>query len=225
MKHYFILALSVFALVGCDAPTRTRLQPAYSNSGNNLSTGGSSSGTGTTTGWSSGGTTGSTTGSNNNLPSGFENCTFATQGYSAGLGYVGACQSTLDETLIAVKPALTDTVTRTCLIPTYKDAGGSSSYIGQPQCTYTTQNTVVQGQLLKNRTGFSNYTLNGMMIMKESSLTAYFNCMDAYIKYVSQACPMGAQTNATCDQYARNYMSQLCTTFKSQHSYIDMRLK
>lgn len=226
MKKLILFSFILTMVTACDAPQRTRLTqvPGYSN-GNGLTNPNTNSGSnGGGSPWTPGTTTGSSNGGSN-LPSGFANCTFSNTGYAPGMGYLGFCQSTLDETVIAMKASLTDTAVRTCLIPTFKDGNGSSAYIGQPQCTYTNQNAVTQGQLPKNRSGFSGYTLNGLMVMKETSLTKYFKCMDAYISYVSPACPQGARTNATCDQYARNYMTQLCNDFKATSAYMDIRLK
>lgn len=222
MKTIMTLSLLAILLTGCDAPQRTRLVDNALSS-NNLSNSNGNfnqnpSNPVSTTGGSNGGAV-------NTLPAGFSGCDITPKHYSSGLGTIGICQSSSSETSIVFKSNLTDTSARTCLIPTYKDASGSSAYIGQPQCLYTTENALVQGVLYKNRSGYSSYPLNGVMIMKESSLTPYYACMDAYVKYVSQACPYGAQTNASCDQYARNYMTQLCNTFKTTYSYLDIRLK
>jgi hypothetical protein len=220
MKTLLTLSLLATLITGCDAPQRTRLVDNALSSNNLTQPNGTFTPTPTTT------TTGSSSGgTSNTLPSGFSSCDITPKYYSSGLGTIGICQSTLSETSIVFKSNLTDTSARTCLIPTYKDQSGSSAYIGQPQCLYTTENALVQGVLYKNRSGYSSYPLNGVMIMKESSLTPYYKCMDAYVSYVSQACPYGAQTNASCDQYARNNMTQLCNAFKSTYSYLDIRLK
>jgi hypothetical protein len=217
MKNFIAYVMFLTLAVSCDSPQSTRLiagSSALSNPTNTISTGTLTSGT----------TTGTTT-SGGLTTAGFTNCNFTNVQSSNALGTIGVCQSTLDETQIAIRPSVTDTSSRTCLIPTYKDQSGSSTYIGQPQCTYTTQNAVVIGQLSKSRSGYSGYNLNGMMVMKETALTSYFQCMDAYTSYVSQACPSGAATNSSCDSYARSYMSSLCTNFKSTSSYIDFNLK
>jgi hypothetical protein len=222
MKNFLTLTLLATLLAGCDAPQRTRLvDNALSSGNNNFSAPGDLNNPNTQTTTT---TTGSSTGGAS-LPAGFSGCDLTPKYYSSGLGSIGICQSSQNETSIVFKSNLTDTSARTCLIPTYKDQSGSSAYIGQPQCLYTTENLLVQGMLYKNRNGYSSYPLNGVMIMKESSLAPYYRCMDAYVNYVSQACPNGAQTNASCDQYARNSMTQLCNTFKSTYSYLDIRLK
>jgi hypothetical protein len=223
MKQIIALTLLSTLITGCDAPQRTRLVEDALSSKSSTDAFGSPVNT-TTGGATSGTTTGSGT-STTTLPTGFASCNLATTYYAPGIGNTSVCQSSADETSILIRPSLTDTSARTCLIPTYKDASGSSAYIGQPQCLYTQEGAMVVGKLYKNRNGFTGYPLNGVMIMKEGSLASYFQCMDAYVSYVSQACPYGAKTNATCDQYARNYMTQLCNTFKTNTSYIDVKLK
>lgn len=248
MKKYFIL-LSLLALVaGCDAPQRTRAPSTYVN-GNSLGDNPSnasgsfnSSGSGSSSGSQSGSSSGSGSGTPNSTP-GFENCDLSDKYHSIDVGYFGICQSTQDETQLRFKTSLSSSSVRICLIPTYKDASGSSTWIGQPQCTYTTAGQVVSGKLYKDRNGFSTYPMNGVIVMKEPLLPQYFNCMQAYVNWPVNVCPNGpsnsycaywiprcpykAQTNAQCDMEGRNYMAQVCNQFKSQYSnsYSDIRLK
>lgn len=192
------------------------------------------SGPGTTTGaTTTGGTTGTTTGTTTggSTVSGFTHCDFVSthKFYIVDIGHFGLCQSTTDETSFLFKPSMTSTSIRTCLIPTYKDASGSSTYIGQPQCTYTTAETVIQGRLYKNRTGFESYTLNGVMVMREPLLTSYYGCMNAYTQFASSSCPYGARTSPYCDSAAKNYMGQVCNSFISQYgggkAYLDVSIR
>jgi hypothetical protein len=231
MKTLFIFGLFSLLLTGCEAPQRGRIPANYVtgekfNSGNGFQ---SSTTSGTTSGVTTGTTAGGTPAPNSdnalNMP-GFEKCDLNPQkNHASGIGYMGICQSSQDETLVAVKPTITNQDERTCLIPTYKETSGSSTYIGQPQCFLTMENQVVTGKLFKTRGGFQHYPINGAMIMKETSLGAYFKCMDAYATYRSPACPYGPKTNAGCEQYARAYMDQLCQSFKAMNAYIDARLK
>jgi hypothetical protein len=244
MKIIF-LTLSVLLLSSCDQPQRNRLSntinpgsmnPASTSQpwGNpfNNTTGGTAGGT---TGGTSGGTTGSTP------PPGFENCDLSQKYYAPTINYMGICQSTLDETSVAISSSVSDSI-RTCLIPTYKDNTGSSTYLGQPQCYAPVANQVMMGKLYRTRNGFSNLAINGVMVMKEGSLTAYFTCMDAYVNFprslcsngaqtnqscyqLYATCPNGAQTSTYCDQIARSAMNTKCNDFKAIHSYIDIRLK
>jgi hypothetical protein len=227
MKKVILLMCLILLTTSCDNPQRTRLSTTVNN-GNGLAqpNGPTTNPWGTsTTGTVTGGTTGTTSGTTSTKPPGFENCDISPSHlYAAGVNWMGICQSTLDETSIAVQPTVTDTA-RTCLIPTYKDNTGSSTYLGQPQCFAPQANSVTMGKLYKTRSGFTGSPINGLMVMKEVSLGAYFTCMDAYITFAHPSCPYGAKTNAYCDQMARASMTTKCNNFKADHSYIDVCLK
>lgn len=238
MKKYFLL-LSLLALVtGCDSPQRTRT-PSTWVSGSSFESPSNQSGlVPVTPGSTSGATSGSTSGSSG------DPCDLSDRYHTIDIGFFGLCQSTVDETLFKFKTSLTSTTVRTCLIPTYKEANGSSTYIGQPQCTYTTAGQIVSGKLIKNRPGFEQYPLNGVIVMKEPLLPQYLGCMNGYVNWPQNACPSGptstsycaywtprcqygGRTNGSCDTEARNYMGQICTSFKNQYSnsYIDIRTR
>lgn len=239
MKTSILLFALLGLITGCDAPQRTRAPQTWVN-GNSLEDPSNQSGTLTpSTG------TGTGSGSTGTGTSGFENCDLSNKYQTIDIGWFGICQSTIDETLIKFKPSLTSSDVRTCLIPTYKAADQSSTYLGQPQCTYTTTNTVVQGKLYKDRNGFQSYPLNGVIVMKEPLLPEYFNCMQAHLNWPANVCPGGANSNSycaywvpqcpygaktgnpICEPQARSYMNQVCTSFKTKYpnSYIDIRLK
>jgi hypothetical protein len=239
-----ILLISLLALVGCDTPQRTRAPATWIN-GNSLEnpTNASGSFTPSTTGGTTSGTT--TTGGTTpgNLGAGFEGCDIGDKYHTVDIGFFGLCQSTQSETSFKFRTSLTSTSVRTCIIPTYKDSSGSSTWIGQPQCTYTTQNQVVSGSLYKDRQGFNSYPLNGAIVMKEPLLPEYFNCMQGYVAWPGNVCKNGAsnsycsywlprcayggKTNAQCDTEARNYMGTICNQFKTKYSnsYIDIKLR
>ena len=239
-----ILLLSLLAFVtACDAPQRTRAPQTYVT-GNNVENPSNSSGNfqPSTTGSAGGGsTTGSTSGGSG---PGFESCNISADTYqTVDIGFFNVCQSTQTETLFKFRTSLTSTSVRICLIPTYKESNGSSTYIGQPQCTYTTAGQVVSGQLVKDRPGFTSYPLNGVIVMKEPLLPEYFACMQGYVNwpanvcqsgsspsycsYWQPRCPYGARSNASCDAEARNYMASICNSFKSRYgnSYSDIRTR
>jgi len=245
MKNYLIL-FSLLALVaGCDAPQRTRAPSTYVN-GNSLNNTSNASGNFSSAGSSSGSTSGSSTGTTTggSTSPGFETCNISQDRYhTIDIGFFNICQSTQDETAMKFRTSLASTSVRTCIIPTYKDASGSSTWIGQPQCTYTTAGQVVSGKLYKDRNGFTSYPLNGAIVMKEPLLPQYFNCMQGYSNWPGNACPNGASTsycaywlprcpygsksNAQCDTEGRNYMASICNQFKNQYSnsYLDINLK
>jgi hypothetical protein len=232
MKKIVPLLFIIIFTSACDSPQRNRMinnvgmngvQQPSSTSSNPWGTPGTTSGTTTetTTGTTSGPSSGS---SDPQRPAGFVNCDLSAKHYAAVIGYIGICQSTLDETSVAVNSTITDT-NRTCLIPTYKDQSGSSTYLGQPQCFAPQQGVVTMGKLYKSRSGFGQHPINGIMIMKERSLGAYFTCMDAYVTFTHPQCPYGAKTSPYCDQMARNLMSLKCNNFKMDNPYLDLRLK
>lgn len=240
MKKIFIL-LPLFILVAsCDAPQRTRFFNTEKSPLGDTDEAVPAGATQSTSG--SLGTSGSGSGSNTANTPGFESCDLTQKYHSVSTGYFGVCQSTQDEKQIKFSPSLTSQQERICLIPTYKESNGSSTYIGNPQCTLTTSNQVISGQLYKDRPGFSNHPLNGVMVMKEGLVPEYMACMqgyvnwprnrcsgtnDSYCAYWVPSCPYGAQSNAQCDAEGKNYMAYLCNAFKSKYSnaYVDVRLK
>lgn len=216
-----LIALSFIALtyVGCDNPQRARTSTAvngssnYTDTGTNLGT--TTSSTSTTT------TTGTTTSAA--VDANFPACSFTYKYSNTDLGQVAICQSTVDNTLFKFMMSTSSTSTRVCLIPTYKDASGSSTWLGQPQCTYVTAAQTYQGKLYKTRSGYTGYTLNGVMVMKETLLTEYFQCIDAYINYINTYCPLNPY-NTTCVNNATIQRNYLCNAFKTKYpsNYLDL---
>lgn len=244
MKKTLIALGFLTILTGCDTPQRTRIQTANTDSigtppNNSWTTGGTSGGT--TTGTTTGGTTGTGTVST----PGFENCDLSDKYHNIDIGHFGICQSTQDETVFKFRTSLGSTGSRICLIPIYKDASGSSTYLGNPQCTYTQSNVIIQGKVYKDRSGYSQYPVNGVIVMRENLTAEYFKCMHgytnwpanacqsssnvSYCNYWGRSCPYGpGNTQGTpCDYEARNYMSQICNSFKSKYgnAYTDIRTK
>jgi hypothetical protein len=229
MKVSLFLLTFLVLLTGCDAPRRSRLPVKYVN-GSTLEEPGTISGTWTPT--TAGATSGVTSGTAGG--SGFESCDLSNKYQTIDIGWFGLCQSSQDESEFRFKPTLTSTNVRTCLIPTYKDTNGNSTYIGRPQCTYTTSNQTVNGKLYKDRQGYTTYPINGVIVMKEPLIPEYINCMHGYTNWPGNACPNGASnqycgywlprcpsgrmTNGLCDNEAKNYMGRVCTEFKNKYS-------
>jgi hypothetical protein len=236
MNRLLALIPLLALLAACDAPVRGRAVRVINGEG--YSSGGN---------WTSGtapgtGVIGDSSG-NTSAP-GFESCDLSAKHFASALGGLGLCQSTQTETLFRFRPSFTDSSTRTCLIPTHKDPTGSSTYIGQPQCAFTEANKTLEGQLHKNRQGFSHLALNGVMIMKQNLLTEYYNCMHGYSNWLQIACPggpatnqychywipncpHGAQSSGACDRAAQDFRQTLCNNFKNNNSnaYLDIRTR
>lgn len=231
----YILPLFLFSLVACDVPSQRRqlVKTGTSNVGSPTNATGENafnSGNTTTTGSATSGT-------------GFENCSLASRGSSLALGTIGVCQNSSDQTLFKFSSSTSDQSVRTCLIPTYKSADGSSLYLSsQPQCTLTTANQIYSGKLYVDRSGFQNYPVNGVIVIKESALEGYYGCMNAYATAVQTgACTTHAAYNNCRAQYGYNsyynsyccqaagyqIQAQTCDTFKANYSsyYLDIRLR
>jgi hypothetical protein len=246
MKNIFTI-IAFFGLVtitGCDAPQRTRTPYGAQNSNGQSSPTANDTilAPGTLSNTPGVNSTNNSNSSSNNQN--FNNCDLSYKYQSRDMGSFGLCQSSVDEKLFRVKFSQT-TTNRNCLIPLYKDATGSSTYIGQPQCTYVNQaEASLDGALVKNRTNFETYPLNGVIVMKEALLPEYFQCMNAYNNWLPQACPYGVNSsqycaywqprcpngaipNTQCGQAASDFMKQICDGFKSRYSnsYVDIRTK
>lgn len=224
MKITLLALLSTFLITACDNPQRTRATTALSGTssdGVTAPTGEQNFNSGNTGGTTTGSTTGTTTGGTTtdvNFPA----CDLSYKYTASEIGQVAICQSTVDVSMFKFKTSQ-GSDSRVCLIPTYKDSTGASTWLGQPQCTTTTAGTVYSGKLYKTRTNYTNYPINGVLVMKEALLTEYFQCIDAYINFITQYCPLNP-TNAQCVYEANRARNTLCTSFKSKYSnsYLDL---
>ncbi len=94
-----------------------------------------------------------------------------TETYNRSGSYLGSyylCQSSKTNNQFLFKLQQTVNV-QICLFPMYTTSG-SSMYIGEAQCQYVPTNSTGKAFVLhKNRSGFENYTLNSVMIMKDEA--------------------------------------------------------
>jgi len=240
---FFLLSL----ILGCDVPQRTRLgQERETLSGaNTLENSSGTSGTGTLSNNGNSSVTyqpnnpdGSAITNSGNVAgdSRFTNCDLSLKYQTSDIGSFGICQSSTDETLFKVKFTQPSTSTRNCLIPVHRFQDGASQYLGQPQCTLVNQsNSEIIGNLYKNRNGAQSYPLNAVIVMKESSLNGYFECMHSYANWLKwscpygvnsspscaswiQYCPNGGLTNSRCHYEATLFKQRICDGFKRNYS-------
>lgn len=235
---YFIL-LSLFTLIACDVPSQRRqiFQSGKSNNvGDKLKPGNLVD---SETGVPNSPTNGTSTATSG---TGFESCSLSPKGSTVALGAIGICKNSVDPTQIKFQTSATDAVSRTCIIPTYKSSNGSSTYLGDPQCTFTQAGKIYLGRLYLTRQGFQGYPLTGVIIMKEPVLASYYECMHSYVFYTQnynctssadyQACFQQYRYTTTtahqmcCQRQATNYQALVCNTFKSNFAgqYIDIAL-
>lgn len=230
----YLLPLFLFTLMACDVPSQRR--QLIKSGTNSVLPPSNISGV---DGFNSGNTTPATSPTSG---TGFENCSLAPKGSTLVLGSIGVCQSSVDQKMVKFQSSSTDTM-RTCLIPTYKAADGSTLYLSsQPQCTSTIAGKIYTGSLVLNRAGYESYPMNGIIIMKENLLESYYQCMNSYsIAVQNGTCvshplyntcrqqmayyPYAHQT--CCEQGARQIQEQVCSTFKGNFGtqYLDIRLR
>lgn len=229
MKKIQLLCLSILAstlIAGCDSPSggrgRSRSAASYSLYQNSNFSPSPTSTTTTGSGTGTGTTTTNTSGSPTSSEPGYENCNLNDVKSVPEIS-LSICQSTLDETKIKVKFNSTDGGTPTCFIPLHKGDNGSSIYIGSAQCTsHPNAGSIMNGTLIKNRNGYSQTTINGVMILKQKRLQDFFACMDGVSNFIANNCP---QNPNSCLATAQSFQQQVCNYFIQQGNYLDVRLK
>lgn len=185
-KTFVILLTSLLIITSCDAPRDRRVssqnattnQSVWGDSSNYYDNGsGSNSGNGSNS-------NGESSNSSVTIPSHISHCQWAVDG-SAGFAYSNkhmdpdessstngrytVCQSSADEKdiYIQVKNPINDS--QVCIFPTYH-SGSNSVYIGEPRCLVVDDNKkIYKVSVLKNRAGFTQYPVTGVMIMKDKS--------------------------------------------------------
>lgn len=240
MKQTSLSFALLLLAIACDGPSRMRTASNYASLGSvgTTTTTGTATG-GTTTGTTTTGTT--TTGGTTAVTAGFESCNTTASYSHSGIGNISICQSSSNELHFRMGFTTTDQSDGTCLVPLYKDGSGNSSYLGSAQCIKHNAGQVSYGFLQKTRAGYTGYPVNGVMVIKYSGTTPFFQCMQAYdINYQScrvATCQSAYGYNAvlynqclaslitSCDTSAKTYMSNVCSTFKSSYPYIDIRTK
>lgn len=208
-----IYSLVLLVLFACDAPQTTRRAPAdylnnastYTNGTNNFVDPGDGIGDGTD-------------GSGNDIidpiitsDPGFENCDLGIQYNASSIGNFGVCQSTQDETKFKAIFGSTDTSVGTCFVPVHI-SGATSFKLGIAQCVHNVASKSYDFTLSKQRAE----PLNGIMVIKASSLNSYMQCMNAKANYINSV--PGCAYNQSCVNAATNYANQICSSFISYHS-------
>lgn len=237
MLKYSVLIGILFSLNSCNAPLDERRGvQVFSNSSESTDTTNPNNTDPNNNNPNSNTNTGS--GFTNNLGSGFENCALDPQHYVSGagktIGPLGICKSSLDPRSFAIyfQDSSMSMNDATCFIPTHRDSSGASTPLGMAQCTMHAAGDTKKAYLATN----SSNQINGVMIMKYSSVNSYFGCMQTYqnvypIKYQQylQSCGLGTQVcqnnaNQYADIEAKKEQNYICGTFKQSHPYIDVTL-
>lgn len=230
LSTFFLLIL-----MSCEAPQRTRLQSAYDKMTNPYT---NEYGSGSA---ESGSFNPDPNKDSTPVASEYAHCDYSYRYHTIDIGHFAICQSRTDETKFKFKTQMANRNIQVCLIPTYRDAAGGSTYLGKPQCAYTEAGRDYEGRLYKDRSGFSGYNITGVIVLKYGLHEAYFSCMNASLNWPANVCaygpntsascsqlyytcPSGSATNANCAAQANGHMSQVCEQFKStyRNSYVDI---
>ncbi|MBF0361129.1 MAG: hypothetical protein HQK49_08965 [Oligoflexia bacterium] len=178
MKYYLLSILILFIISGCGKSTNPNNSVPISTNNTSSSIPTSSNTVNATNNTSNTSSTSSTvsaitTLTSSSLPSEFSKCNIYPSNYSFSnslIGYYNIClssQSGANKIIIQVKNGVSDY--KLCFFPTSTPSAGGSVMIGDVQCiSQVSQNTLYQIQLSVNRSGFTDTTMNGVMIVKDS---------------------------------------------------------
>ncbi|MBT7609424.1 MAG: hypothetical protein HN576_06695 [Bacteriovoracaceae bacterium] len=180
MKFLKLLFLILpFIIIGCNQPrdrrTAYKARDLDSNSSYNYDyngNGGNENGNG---GNENSNPTATPTPNGQTVPPEISHCSWSSDGvngFASTHAHIGAytlCQSSSDQTKVhlQVKSPITDS--QVCVIPTYH-SNNRAIYIGEPRCLLINSNmSIYPISLLRNRTGYSNFQITGVMVMKDKA--------------------------------------------------------
>jgi hypothetical protein len=219
MKKLSLLLLIAFAMTSCDAPRDRRTAYSSSNNSNQFSPSYESTGT-SNTGSSNTDDTSSDredSDSGETIPDEIKHCQWSSDGSSnfeeshSHLGQYTICQSTNKKDVwIQVKTPISDA--QVCMIPTH-NSGSSSVYIGEPRCLMVSESKkIYKVTLFSNRTGYQNFSITGVMVMKDKS----FFYPAPFYQYV-----LSPDAYIYCSQFLDRYNdSSYCNAFKQVGQYV-----
>ncbi|MCO4792595.1 MAG: hypothetical protein KC493_02695 [Bacteriovoracaceae bacterium] len=180
----------LFLMTACDQPRDRRtayktkglnqneaINYNYYNNDGESGTNGSDGSNGTTSTDGTNGTT-STDGSNGTNPE-LPTCSTSTSwstdgqaGFDKTHTHIGAysfCRSQTSDTEVYIQLQNPILDAQLCVIPTYT-SGNRAIYVGEPRCLVIQDNKkIYKLTLLKNRTGYQNFQVTGVMIMKDKA--------------------------------------------------------
>jgi len=226
--------ISIFS-ISCDAPQRTRYpsSTAYNGGGDNGSFTDDGQGQVEDTGGQGIETT------NTDSEPGFSNCANTPQYAGGSIGYFDLCQHDNDERRYKALFAQGDT-SGTCFVPVHLQ-GAQSFKLGKAECVHNAANqnyfmTLSKEMVPPTFTYPRSESINGVMVLKATSLNAYMGCMNSKEDYLlsgysqvnpGQPCCFQRiyhsgryhclQANPTCDSAANNAAAVTCNNFKSTH--------
>lgn len=187
-------------------------------SGGAIALPGSGANSGDSTGGSSGGSGAEQDSFESLIPDEIKHCKWSEDGITgfemssnSHLGPHTLCQSKTTNTdiFVQVKNPISDA--QVCLIPTYA-SNNASVYIGEPRCLMLNNNKkIYKVSLLKNRPGYGNFNINGVMVMKDKA----FFYPAPFFQHV-----LSPDAYLFCSQFLDQYGDpSYCNSFKSVGQY------
>jgi len=188
----FVLIITLFAALfsSCDTRMSSRYKTSSYMDNASGNTGSGSNYSGVT--WVD---NGSGTGTGTTTTTGFEACPSSPNYKISRLGSFSTaiCRNTI--TTNVYKASIANAASSYCFVPMYV-SGTSSFAIGSAQCSST---QTAQITLSANIAGFTQYPVNGIMIMKYESAYSFFQCMELLRTGSSQATAFCSQWKTAND--------------------------
>lgn len=176
-KLSITFCLLLFTLAACDQPRdrRTAYRGTQNEDNSSYSYNYNDNGNGNNGGNNGGNATPTATPGGQTVPQDISHCSWSSDGVNGfasthpHLGPYTVCQSSSDETKVHIQVQNPVLDAQVCLIPTYH-SNNRAIYIGEPRCLLLNQNTSIYTvNMLKNRTGYSNFQVTGVMVMKDKA--------------------------------------------------------
>lgn len=209
MKGFLILA--IFTAFACDAPQKVRY-PSSGAVGSSIGSGasGDANGVGNESGQDSQWQEDGQSDQPSNSEPGFENCNLGHRYNAGSVGAFGICQNEYYKSQIKISMAQTSLNPGTCFVP-MRIQGSKSYNLGVAQCVHNQADKTY----FANLTTFRSDPINGVMVLKATSVEPFMRCMGARSDYqLGKLPPSVYQTYGSPEAYA----SYVCTNFVQTHS-------
>ncbi len=223
-QSFGLIGLTIFNLISCDAPRtqRTITQAGYTqngifNNGNGFNNNGRDN---------NGQNPAVEDPTESAIPQEISHCSWSLNGVdgyalsnkhfsqnesNSSENNISLCQHNSNKLDVYIQLKHPSTDSQVCLLPTYH-SGSNQVYVGEPRClTITNNKKIYKVNLIKNRVGFTQYPVTGVIVMKDKS---YFYPAPFY-QYV-----LSPDAYIFCSQWLAQYGDpSYCLAFKNNGHY------